>query len=148
MNPFPRGSRPYHDARASLHVAPLTNVHVPLHVPCCSSDRHARPSACSIRLVCRITLHCSSDKHARPSVCPIRSACRILLRCSTDKHACPSACPIRSACRISLHHSSDKRACPSACAVRSACHISLGRSADWHSRHLRFLAADLHFFSF
>jgi hypothetical protein len=33
MNPFPCGPRPYHDARASLHVAPLTDVRAPLHAP-------------------------------------------------------------------------------------------------------------------
>ncbi len=33
MNPFPHGPRPYHDARASLHVAPLTNMRAPLHAP-------------------------------------------------------------------------------------------------------------------
>ncbi len=38
MNPFPCGSRPYHDARTSLHVAPLTNVRVPLHAPSNWSD--------------------------------------------------------------------------------------------------------------
>jgi hypothetical protein len=38
MNPFPRKPPPYHDARASLHVAPLTDVHAPLHAP---SDQSA-----------------------------------------------------------------------------------------------------------
>jgi hypothetical protein len=33
MNTFPRQPRPNHDARASLHVAPLTDVHAPLHAP-------------------------------------------------------------------------------------------------------------------
>jgi len=33
MNPFPRQPPPYHDARASLHVAPLTDVHAHLHAP-------------------------------------------------------------------------------------------------------------------
>jgi len=33
MNPFPCRPHPYHDARASLHVAPLTDVHTPLHAP-------------------------------------------------------------------------------------------------------------------
>ena len=32
MNPFPCWPHLYHDVRASLHVAPLTNVCVPLHV--------------------------------------------------------------------------------------------------------------------
>ena len=43
---------------------------------------------------------------------------------------------------------SDRHAHPSACPVRSVCRISLRCSADWRSRHLRFLAADLHLFSF
>ncbi len=39
MNPFPCGSRPYHDARTSLHVAcPLTDVCAHLHAP---SDQSA-----------------------------------------------------------------------------------------------------------
>ena len=33
MNPFPHQPPPYHDVRASLHVAPLTDVHEPLHAP-------------------------------------------------------------------------------------------------------------------
>ncbi len=38
MNPFPCQPPQYHDARASLHVAPLTDVHAHLHAP---SDQSA-----------------------------------------------------------------------------------------------------------
>ena len=48
------------------------------------SDRHACPSACPVRLVCRISLRPSSDRHAHPSACPVRSVCRISLRRSAD----------------------------------------------------------------
>ena len=33
MNPLPRRPHPYHDVHASLHVAPLTDIHAPLHAP-------------------------------------------------------------------------------------------------------------------
>jgi hypothetical protein len=72
----------------------------------------------------------------------------ISLRRSADRLAGPSACPVQWVCRISLRRFSDRHACPSACPVRSVCRISLHCSADWRSRHLRFLAADLHLFSF
>jgi len=39
-------------------------IGLPISLPC-SSDRHARPSACSIRLVCRISLHRSFDWRSR-----------------------------------------------------------------------------------
>ena len=117
---------------------------------CCSSDRHARPSACPLQLVCRISLRHSTDRHARPSACHVQSVCRFLLRCFSDRHTCPSACcmPRQIGLPISLRCSSDRHAHPSACPIRSLCRILLNRSFDWHSRHLHVLAADLRLFSF
>jgi hypothetical protein len=66
---------------------------------CCSSDRHARPSACPVQLLCCISLSYSADRHAHPSACPVQSVCRFLLRRFSDRHTCPSACPVRSVCR-------------------------------------------------
>ncbi len=65
-------------------------------------------SACPVRSVCRISLRRSSDRHAHPSAYSIRLVvCHIPLCQSSDRHARPSACPIRSDCRISLRRSSD-----------------------------------------
>ena len=81
--------------------------------------------------------------------CSVRLVCRISLSRSSDRHACPSAYPIRLVCRITLHRSSDRHARPSACPIRSVCHISLCRSsADWHLSHSCVLDADLCLFSF
>jgi hypothetical protein len=110
--------------------------------------RCAHPSACPIRLVCRISLCHSADRLACPSACPIQWVCCISLCRFSDRHACPSACPVRSFCRISLHCSSGRHAHPSVCPVRSECRISLCRSPDWQSCHLHVLAADLRLFSF
>jgi len=101
---------------------------------CCYSDRHARPSVCSIQLVCRIPLCRSADRHAHPSACLVRSVCRISLCRFSDRHACPYACPFRSVCRISLRRSSDRHAHPSACRIRLVCRISLCPSSDRHPR--------------
>ncbi len=68
--------------------------------PSSSVFRRVHPSACLVRLVCRISLCRSSDRRARPSACPVRLVYRISLRHSSDRHACPSACPVRSVCRI------------------------------------------------
>jgi len=117
---------------------------------CCSSDRHVRPSACPVQLVCRIriSLRHSADRHVRPSACPVQSVCCFSLRRFSDRYKCPSACPVRSVCRISLRCSSDRHVRPSACFIRSVCRISLRCFFDWRSRYLHVLAADLRLFSF
>ena len=110
--------------------------------------RRAHPSACPVRLVCRISLCRSADRLACPSACPIQWVFCISLCRFSDRHAwCPSACPVRvrSFCLISLHCSSGRHAHPSACPVRSVCRISLCRSPDWQSRHVHVLAADFAF---
>jgi hypothetical protein len=114
---------------------------------CCSSDRRARPSACPVQLVCRISLRNSADRHVHPSACPVQSVCRFSLRRFSDRHTSPSARPIRSVCRISLRCSSHRHVRPSACSIRLVCRISLRRSFDWRSCHLHVLAADLRLFS-
>jgi hypothetical protein len=58
MNPFPRQPPPYHDARASLHVAPLTDVHAPLHAP---SDQSAVFHFVAPLTDMRAPLHAPSD---------------------------------------------------------------------------------------
>jgi hypothetical protein len=64
--------------------------------------RCAHPSACPVRLVCRISLCRSADRLACPSACLIQWVCCISLCRFSDRHACPSACPVRLFCRISL----------------------------------------------
>ena len=61
MNPFPRQPPPYHDARASLHVAPLTDVHAPLHAP---SDQSAVSHFVAPLTDMRVPLHALSDRSA------------------------------------------------------------------------------------
>ena len=110
--------------------------------------RRAHPSACPVRLVCRISLCRFADRLACPSACPIQWVFCILLCRFSDIHAwCPSACPVRVRlfCLISLHCSSGRHAHPSACPVRSVCHLSLCRSPDWQSHHVHVLAADFAF---
>jgi hypothetical protein len=85
--------------------------------------RRAHPSACPVRLVCRISLCRSSDRLACPSACPIQWVCCISLCRFSDRHACPYACPVRSFCHISLRRSSDRHAHPYACPVRLVCRI-------------------------
>ena len=87
-------------------------------------------------------------RRVHPSACPVRLVCRISLCRSADRLACPSACPIQWVFCISLCRSSDRHARPSACPVRLVCRISLRRSADWRPHHFRVLAADLCLFSF
>jgi hypothetical protein len=58
MNPFPRQPRPYHDARASLHFAPLIDMRVPLHAP---SDRSAVSHFVAPLTDTRAHLHALSD---------------------------------------------------------------------------------------
>ncbi len=69
MNPFPRGSCPYHDARISLHVVPLTNVQTPMHAP---SDRSAVFPFVAPLTDVRIPLHAPSYWSAvSPFVSPL-----------------------------------------------------------------------------
>ena len=88
---------------------------------CCSSDRRARPSACLVQLVCRISLRHSSERHVRPSACPIQSVYLFRFVASlTDIHAPLHALSDRSAVshfvapltdmRVPLHAPSDRSA--------------------------------------
>ena len=72
---------PLSDMRVPLHatsnqsavfrvIASLTDLHAHLDAP---SDRSADLTLCRY-----------SDRHAHPSACPVRSVCRISLRCSFD----------------------------------------------------------------
>ena len=67
MNPFPRQPRPYHDARASLHVTPLTDVHVHLHA---LSDWSAVSHSVAPLTDMRAHLHAPSDRSAIFHVVP------------------------------------------------------------------------------
>jgi hypothetical protein len=58
MNPFPRQPRPYHDARASLHFAPLTDVRAHLHAP---SDWSAVSHFVAPLTDMHVPLHAPSD---------------------------------------------------------------------------------------
>jgi hypothetical protein len=95
MNPFPCGPCPYHDARASLHVAPLTDVRAPLHAPL---DWSA-----VFHFVAPLT-DISAPLHAPSN----QSAVFHFVAPLTDMRA-PLHAPIRLVCRISLRFSADWR---------------------------------------